>query len=97
MRVDYHPAVEAELWEIKRYYEERVAGLGGEFIDEFERQVLGLAATPKRWSVVTGDIRCCLMRRFPYVIYFREVGHDLIRVTVVRHHKRHPGYGAGRT
>ena len=96
MRVEYHPAVEAELGEIKRYYEERVAGLGGAFIDEFERQVLVLAATPRRWSVVSENIRRCLMRRFPYVIYFREAGDDVIRITVVRHHRRHPSYGEGR-
>lgn len=96
MRVEYHPAVEAELGENKQYYEERVAGLRGEFIDEFERQVLALAATPKRWSVVSENTHRCLMRRFPYVIYFREVGDDVIRITVLRHHRRHPSYGERR-
>ena len=97
MRVEYHPAVEAELNEIRRYYEERSPGLGAQFIDEFERQVLTLAATPQRWMVVAGDLRRCLLQRFPYVIYFRCVGGDLLRVTVVRHVRRHPGYGRGRT
>jgi toxin ParE1/3/4 len=72
MRVYYHPAVEAELREIQRYYEDRCPGLGVQFLDEFERQVLALAATPERWMVVTAEIRRCLMRRFPYVIYFRR-------------------------
>ncbi len=43
MRVEYHPAVEAELQEIQRYYEARSPGLGRQFIDEFERQVLALS------------------------------------------------------
>ncbi len=43
MRVEYHPAVEAELREIQRYYEARSPGLGRQFIDEFERQVLALS------------------------------------------------------
>ena len=73
MRVEYHPAVESELREIQTYYQERAPGLGGEFIDEFERQVLALVATPERWMIVKGDIRRCLMRRFPYIIYFRCV------------------------
>ena len=58
------PAVEAELREIQRYYEERSPGLGAQFVDEFERQILALAATPERWMVVTADIGRCLMRRF---------------------------------
>jgi toxin ParE1/3/4 len=44
MRVEYHPAVEGELREVQRYYEERSPGLGAQFVDEFERQVLALAA-----------------------------------------------------
>ena len=54
MTVEYHPAVEAELREIQRYYEERSAGLGTQFVDEFERQMLALVAAPARWIVVSG-------------------------------------------
>ena len=55
MKVEYHPAIEAEVRAIQDYYEERSPGLGGEFIDEFEQQVLQLAASPERWMVITGD------------------------------------------
>ncbi|MBI2946258.1 MAG: type II toxin-antitoxin system RelE/ParE family toxin [Verrucomicrobia bacterium] len=96
MRVEYHPAVEAELAEIRDYYNERSPGLGAAFIDEFERQVLALAAAPERWMVVTRDIRRCLMRRFPYIIYFRRVDAELVRITVVKHQRRHPQYGRDR-
>ena len=96
MRVEYHPAVEVELSEIRQYYEKRSPGLGTQFVDEFERQVLLLAATPERWMVVTADIRRCLMRRFPYIIYFRSVGAERLRITVVKHQRRHPDYGRER-
>lgn len=96
MKVEYHPAVEAELKEISRYYEDRSPGLGTRFIDEFERQVLAVAAAPERWMVVAGDIRRCLMRRFPYVIYFRQVSQERLRITVVKHERRHPNFGRER-
>ena len=96
MRVEYHPTVEAELREIRRYYEERSAGLGVQFIDEFERHVLALAAAPERWMVVKGDVRRCLMRRFPYVIYFRQIAATRLRITVVKHQRRHPESGRER-
>jgi len=67
-----------------------------EFIDEFERQVLALVATPERWMLVTGDLRRCLMRRFPFIIYFRHVDADRIRITVVKHQRRHPDQGRER-
>ena len=93
MKVEYHPALQAELEEIRDYYEQRSPGLGRGFIDEFESQVLRIAATPGRWMVVERDIRRCLMARFPYIIYFRCVGTDRIRITVIKHQRRHPNWG----
>jgi hypothetical protein len=57
MRIEYHAAIEAELQVIRSYYENQSPGLGGQFIDEFERQVLVLASRPDfisetlAWSV----------------------------------------------
>lgn len=96
MKVEYHPAVYDEVRQIRDYYEERSPGLGAAFVDEFERQVLRVAAEPERWMMVSGDIRRCLMRRFPYVIYFRRAGADRLRITVVKHQRRHPEYGRDR-
>ena len=96
MMVEYHPAVEAELRDIQQYYDDRSPGLGAQFLDDFERQVLALAATPQRWMVVAGDTRRCLMRRFPYIIYFRQLQEQGIRITVVKHQRRHPSLGRER-
>lgn len=96
MRVEHHPAVELELAEIRDFYNERVPGLGGKFVEEFDRQIKRVALMPTRWMVVERDIRRALMRRFPYVIYFRIAGVDLIRVTAIKHEKRHPRLGRDR-
>jgi len=96
MRIEYHPALQAELEAACAYYEECSVGLGAEFVNEFERQVLLIAAMPSRWEVVERDIRRALMKRFPFVIYFRIVSDEGIRVTVVKHEKRHPSYGIRR-
>jgi toxin ParE1/3/4 len=96
MIVEYHPAVQRELEAIRDYYEERVPGLGREFVDEFERQVLRIAATPIRWMAISGDLRRAVMPRFPYVVYFRQSQPDRVRITVVKHQRRHPAYGLER-
>ncbi len=96
MRVEYHPEVARELEEIRDFYDSCSAGLGADFVNEFERQVLRIAAIPERWMVVRRDIRRSLMKRFPYVIFFRLTGPDCIRVTVIKHEKRHPSYGMRR-
>ena len=96
MKIEYHPAIEGELREIVNYYNECAEGLGNEFLDEFEHQVLKIAAMPYRWMAVKNDIRRSLMSRFPYVIYFRIVDRELLRVTVVKHQRRHPKLGLDR-
>ena len=60
MIVEYHPAVEKELDDARAYYEKRLPGLGTEFIEEFERRILGIAADPKRWRSfnVTSGAHC---------------------------------------
>lgn len=97
MRIDYDPAVASELEEIRDYYESQSAGLGKDFVDEFDRQMQDIAGMPGRWMIVRNDVRRALMKRFPYVIHFRLVeSQATIRVTVVKHEKRHPAFGITR-
>ena len=96
MRVEYHPAVESELREIIKHYNNCCAGLGNEFLNEFERQVLNIASNPLQWVEVEHGVRRALLRRFPYVVYFRIVNKDLLRITVVKHQRRHPMLGLKR-
>ncbi len=71
-------------------------GLGRDFVDEFERQVLKIAANPGRYMILERDVRRALMQRFPYLIYFRQPRADVIRITVVKYARRHPAYGRER-
>ena len=96
MRVEYHPAIEGELRDIVAYYNRCSEGLGDDFLSDFERQILRILSRPMHWRVVEFDIRRALMMRFPYCIYFRVVNEDLLRVTVVKHQRRHPGFGKER-
>jgi len=96
MKVEYHPAIARELEEIRDHYEGQSIGLGTDFVNEFERQVLSIAAMPSRWMIVQNDTRRALMKRFPYVVFFRTIEENRVRVTVVKHQKRHPAFGLSR-
>jgi len=96
MRIEYHPAVETELREIIKYYNDCYAGLGNDFLNEFERQVLNIASNPLQWVEVEHGVRRALLRRFPYMVYFRIVSKNLLRITVVKRQRRHPLLGLKR-
>jgi len=97
MKVEYHPAIEGELRGIINYYNSCSHGLGTSFLNEFEQHILRIASMPTRWVNVEGDIRRSLMRRFPYVIYYRVLESDVLHVTVVEHQRRRPEYGRSRS
>ncbi len=96
MRVEYHPMIEEELREIVDYYNGCSAGLGDDFLSDFERQILRIVSRPMHWRILESDIRRALMMRFPYCIYFRVVNESLVRVMVVKHQRRHPSFGRDR-
>ena len=56
MQIEYHPTIEHELHEIITYYNQCSPGLGVEFLNEFERQMLKIASMPKQWAVIEGSL-----------------------------------------
>lgn len=95
MNLIYHPAAEVEVVAAAKFYEEKVPGLGSEFLDEFDRSVARIMAAPEQWRIIRGYKRRYLMTRFPYGLYYRVSG-DEVRLLVVKHHSQHPDYGMGR-
>jgi hypothetical protein len=60
MTIEYHRAIESELVGIRNHYNERSHHLDNDFISEFERHVLRIAAMPTRWMMVRGETRKAL-------------------------------------
>ncbi len=90
-RIIHHPAATAEIGEAARFYEQRVAGLGGQFLDEIDEAVKAIRAMPECWPVVGRNVRRVLLRRFPFGLYYR-IGADCIQILACKHHSRHPDY-----
>ena len=91
MRLTYHPEAEAEFIEAAQFYEERLPGLGRQFIAAIENAGAMIRRSPERSRIVEADIRRYLVSRFPFAIYYRVTEHEL-RILAVKHHRRHPDY-----
>jgi plasmid stabilization system protein ParE len=96
MNYSFHPAAEAEFLESVGYYESKVPGLGGAFIEEFEALANLVGESPKAWQVeLPPDIRRAPLYRFPLSIVYRERP-DGFQVLAVAHDRRRPQYWLGR-
>jgi plasmid stabilization system protein ParE len=90
-----HPDAEEELSEAIRYYEDVEPGLGQDFAVEIYSAVQRAIANPRAWTVLDGEVRRSLVRRFPYWVLYAEDDGGILVVAVMHLH-REPGYWKGR-
>ncbi len=95
MRVEYHPATIADLNEAVRYYNGKQPALGDRLRTEVHAAIELLREHPDMHAERRG-VRRAMVKRFPYSIIYRLLPDGRIRVLVIRHHKRHPEFGAAR-
>ena len=87
--VVFRPPARKELDEAIDWYERKRVGLGAEFGNRVREVLARISATPELHGVVYKDIRCALVHRFPYAVFYR-VKWNRVRVIAVFHCKRDP-------
>ncbi len=98
MRVEFHPAVQNDFNAALAYYE---AEGGTHLADRFEEEVrsclAAIKAGPTRFSFYqkSDRFRRIRLKSFPYIIvYYESVA--VVRVSVLKHERRHPRFGLAR-
>ena len=89
------PAASADLDEAFLWYEAQRPGLGREFLDAVEPVFQAVLEAPRRHPVVYRDTRRAHVRRFPYGVFYRIVGDDVVVVGCF-HGRRNPRRWEGR-
>jgi len=95
MRLEFHPEAEMELIETAEYYELQVPGLGERFEAEVRRATDLLLEHPDIGSPADPHLRKFVLNRFPLTLYYSAIS-DVLRVEVVAHQSRRPGYWRSR-
>ena len=75
--------VRATTW----YYEDKVPGLGFDFISEVRAALRRILANPRAWAPLDDDFRRCRTARFPYGIIYRIEGENVLVVSVMHLHR----------
>jgi toxin ParE1/3/4 len=87
--VTIRPKAKADLRRAHDWYEEHRAGLGDEFLADHAEALLRLEADPARFPVYYRDFRRVLTHRFPYKIFFRIIGNDIIIFRILHGAQEH--------
>ena len=79
------------MTEAALFYEQRLAGLGYEFLDELERCAARIVAFPESGQHCYEHFRRAIVARFPFSVVY-EILPDGILIVAVAHQRRRPGY-----
>ncbi len=88
-RLIVRPEAEAEMTDAFDWYEDRVPGLGSEFLLCVDAVFSAIQRTPQHYPCVHKTARRALSRRFPYEIIFVEDDERVVVLSVF-HAKRNP-------
>jgi plasmid stabilization system protein ParE len=91
-----HPGAELDIADALDFYTEQAASfVARRFLSEFERVANLLVENPGFGTPTTRGRRVFPLRVFPYSVVYRNLETG-IRILVVRHQHRKPGYGGAR-
>ena len=76
------PEAEADLDNARDWYERQRGGLGSAFLLSMEEVLGRIRRTPDMNPVVYRDVRRALTRRFPYAVYYRIEGDEVVVVGI---------------
>ncbi|SFC45180.1 ParE toxin of type II toxin-antitoxin system, parDE [Marinospirillum celere] len=90
-RILFTELARQESVDAEAFYELELSGLGKVFRAELKSAIQRIADYPEAWSCERGEIRKCLLHKFPFkVLYSIETDHLLI--VALAHQHRNPDY-----
>ncbi|MES1242811.1 MAG: type II toxin-antitoxin system RelE/ParE family toxin [Acidobacteriota bacterium] len=96
MTYSLHPGAEQDVASALDFYSEQAGpGVAGRFLEEFERVAKLLVEHPGLGMATTKGRRIFPLKVFPYSVVYRPLDSG-IRILIVRHQHRRPGYAGGR-
>src|SRR5690348_7894247 len=89
--IDIHPHAVTEARQAYRWYLRRSRSAARRFQAALEAALMQIAQSPDRWPTYLLGTHYRLLRRFPFILVYRQVAGRL-QVVAVAHAKRRPGY-----
>ena len=92
MKYRLHRAATAEHYDNVNFYEDRLPGLGADYLKEFESVMEHICTAPNFYSTIGApNIHKARLKRFPFHVIYRAEQEQII-VLAVAHQRRQPAY-----
>jgi len=94
--LEFHEEAAAEYDAAFEWYLERSPDAALEFDAEVDRGLKQIIQAPRRWSAGSYSTRRFLLRKFPFILIYRERESADIQIVAVAHTSRKPEYWKSR-
>ncbi len=91
-RIRFHRLAAREYRSARDWYWERSPTVAHRFIMAVDRAADRIVANAESLPALTGAYRYVRVAGFPYVLVFRRIEADLVKIVAVAHTSRHPRY-----
>jgi len=96
MKYRFHRAATAEHYDNVNFYEDRLPGLGADYLKEFESVMAHICTAPNFYPTIGAPgIHKAGLKRFPFHVIYRAEQNQII-VLAVAHQRRQPAYWSKR-
>jgi plasmid stabilization system protein ParE len=92
VHLEFHPDAEAEAESAVDWYAERSKPAAEGFLDALEVAVQQIGDAPDRWARYLHGTRRYLMKRYPFIVIYREKSASIVEIVAIAHGHRRPGY-----
>ena len=73
------------------WYNEKFQGLGSRFQKQVKKQINSLKKEPTAFSIRYADVRCMLIKKFPFLVHFTvNTKSHIVEVFAIIHTSRNP-------
>jgi plasmid stabilization system protein ParE len=80
--VVYLPEAEADIAAAVAWYDGQSPGLGDQLLGALRQVIDYIRDNPQLYGAFRRDIRAAPLSRFPYVVYYRDRGNDVLVIAV---------------
>jgi plasmid stabilization system protein ParE len=85
--IAYLPEAEDDIVSTYEWYEHQLPGLGDRFLEALHKTAERISDNPQLYGILRRDIRAAVLRRFPYVVYYRIRTDDVLIIAVQHGHR----------
>ena len=96
MEVVFGEFAKLEFDDAYDWYDSELPGLGARFAKHVGDAIERIGRMPMLYPVEQGEVRKCVLSRFPYTLRYVVRQHDAV-IVAVSHHHRHPEYWVGQS